>query len=297
LSSDQGTQEQEQNMTAEPIPPEQDPTDARIEQSMSIPASGRAGDHVAGPDFERLLSGAPAHLRASLREAYLQGVEDQRARGARPVDIKDAHHRATPETRAEIEHALAEKRAEDWRAKAGAMFADARLDTLDTDQHPAELRAWFEDGHRNLVLRGEKVGTGKTYCAYSLGNAAVAAGEWASIWVLADLLAALRQGTEHDPKAWRAVTQCNLLVIDDLGKEHLPEYSGWPQEQFFRLLDHRGRAHDPSKPGGARRTIVTTNLDGQAFSARYGAPVVSRLIDDARVLEFTGKMRRAPAPW
>lgn len=284
-------------MTAEPTPPEQDQTDARIEQSMSIPASGRAHDHVAGPDFERLLHGAPAHLRASLREAYLRGAEDQRARAACPVDLKEAHHRATPETRAEIERVAAEKRAALWTQKAGAMYAGARLDALDVDQHPADLRAWFEAGHRNLVLRGERVGTGKTHCAYALGNAAVSAGEWASIWVLADLLAALRQGDEHDPKAWKTVTSCNLLVIDDLGKEHLPEFSGWPQEQFFRLLDHRGRAHNPAKPGGARRTIVTTNLDGEAFSKRYGAPVVSRLIDDARVLEFTGQMRRAPAPW
>lgn len=284
-------------MTAEPIPPEQDPTEARIEQSMSIPASGRARDHVAGPDFERLLSGAPAHLRASLREAYLQGIEDQRARGALPVGIKDAHHRATPEDRAEIERALTEKRAEDWARQAGAMFAGARLDALDPDQYPQELRAWFESSHRNLVLRGETPGTGKTHSAYALGNAAVAAGEWASVWLLPDLLAALRQGDEHDPKAWRTVTSCNLLVLDDLGREHLPERSGWPQEQMHRLLDHRGREHSPAKPRGARRTIVTTNLTGEQFAAMYGAPVVSRLIDDARVLEFTGKMRRAPAPW
>jgi DNA replication protein DnaC len=176
-------------------------------------------------------------------------------------------------------------RALAWRNRLPAMYADATLDSLDECQQPARLRAWHESTHRNLVLRSETVGNGKTYAAYALGTAACDAGQWAVAWSMADLNAALRP-TEGEPQAWRVATACDVLVIDDLGREKMTD---WTLEQLLRLLDLRGREH--------RRTIVTTNLAGELVAERYGAPVVSRIVDDAWVIEFTGQMRRAPAPW
>jgi DNA replication protein DnaC len=224
------------------------------------------------------LANMPVDVRARARSRRGSG-ERERARERTPE-----RDRETPEQAAERrERARAHRRAQ-WEARCPAMYASASVDELTEHQHPGELRRWLDAGHRHLVLHSGRSSTGKTHAAYALGHAAVSAGQWALAWTLADLLADLRP---HGLSETDDVARCDLLILDDVGREH--DSTGWPQEQLHRLLDVRGREH--------RRTIVTTNLTGEQMYDRYGEPVVDRLSHDMVVLKFTGPSLRRPAPW
>ncbi len=67
------------------------------------------------------------------------------------------------------------------------------------------------------------------------------------------------------------------LVIDDLGVEYA-DRGGHFQARLDELLDERYRQE--------RQTLITTNLNGADFRARYGARVVDRLRDGGGFYEF-----------
>lgn len=218
----------------------------------------------------RLLASVPPEVRARVQP-------DERSTAR---DVESAE-----EARARRAVASAHRRAQ-WDARCPAMYRGARVDDLlAEEQHRERLRRWLVAGEaRTLVLRSQDPGLGKTHAAYALGHVAVSQGLWTLAYTVADLNAALRP--DGEPGAWEAATGCDLLILDDLGREH---DTGWTQEQLHRLLDARGREH--------KRTIVTTNLSGDQMVDRYGWPLIDRLQDGAWVLAFTGESRRRQAPW
>lgn len=234
------------------------------------------------PDAPRVKRpGATGSFARLLREM----PPDARDAGARLDDEAFPREETTTEKRARLAQAM-EARGRAWEARVPAKFRNARLDDLDADQHPAEVRAWLASESPMLVLAGTLPGNGKTHTAYALGWSAHEAGLWACAYTMADLNAALRPSGEFEPEAWRTVTQCDLLIIDDLGTERVTDWTG---EQLHRLLDTRGRER--------RRTIVTTNLTSQKVEDRYDSRVADRLLDDALPLKFEGRTRRKPRAW
>lgn len=239
-------------MSAAPVEPPEDP-------SVKRPAG----------DVARLLRAMPPAAR--------ERAEREEFDFPREETIEEKRARATT--------AMAARGAQ-WEARVPTKYRSARLDDLEADQHPAEVRAWITSDSPMLVLAGAKPGNGKTHTAYALGWAAHAAGKWACAWTMADLNAALRPTEEHEPDAWHAVTRCDLLIIDDLGTERT---TAWTEEQLHRLLDQRGRER--------RRTIVTTNLTSAQVEERYDSRIADRLLDEALPLKFEGRTRRKPRSW
>lgn len=217
--------------------------------------------------------------------------EEARRRALRPPTASERDRRRLQhaiESPAEREERIlagqAVRRAQ-WERRCPPEFYQARLDTLYATQHPGTLRLWLERSDtRTLVLWSTQNGNGKSTAAYAVGWAAVERGMWALAWTMPELNNALRPG--GDPDVWDAAVGCDLLVIDDLGKERETE---WTLEQLHMLIDARWR--------DGKRTVVDTNLPGDQVVARYGSAIASRLSDDAKIIEFTGPSRRAVAPW
>lgn len=171
-------------------------------------------------------------------------------------------------------------------------YACANYDRLRPEQDPGGLvSGWWERGPRSLVLAGP-VRTGKTTAAYAIANAAHAALCWVVAVTAADLSADLKP--DGDPLAYDQAVACDLLVIDDLGRERVTD---WWLEQLQRLVDARC-AHE-------RRLVVTTNVTApdpdqlyDQLVTRYGDPVVERLIDDGGVVALDGPaVRKVVTEW
>lgn len=74
-------------------------------------------------------------------------------------------------------------------------------------------------------------------------------------------------GYDREDRAWfEHACAVQLLVLDDLGTEHLTEYG---KSMLDELLTRRH--------GDRLRTVITTNLDKKAFAARVGERLFDRI--------------------
>lgn len=170
-------------------------------------------------------------------------------------------------------------------------YADALYATLYPEQDPRGLvSGWWARGPRTLVLAGPSR-TGKTTAAYAIANTVHNLREWVIAWTAADLSAALKP--DGDPNAYDHAVACDLLVIDDLGRERATD---WWLEQLQRVVD--ARCSDE------RRLVVTTNAapdPGEAYDAlvaRYGDPVIERVIDGGGIVALDGPaVRKVVTEW
>lgn len=186
----------------------------------------------------------------------------------------------------------AANRAVAYTRQRPSRYADAAYDRLTAEQNPhGKIARWWAQGPRSLVLAGP-ARTGKTTAAYAIANDVHATGAWVLVWSAADLSAALKPDSGQ-PLAYDYATTCDLLVVDDLGRERVTD---WWLEQLQRIVDARC--------ANQRRLIVTTNSGASADDAyehlvtRYGHPVVERLIDDGGVLILDGPaVRRVISEW
>lgn len=77
---------------------------------------------------------------------------------------------------------------------------------------------------------------------------------------------------EEKPFYFSTLTECDLLIIDDLGTE--PIYNKVTIEYLFTLLDERRKNGNPF--------IVTTNLNLNELYSRYGERIFSRLVQKGK---------------
>ncbi|MFI5839433.1 ATP-binding protein [Catenuloplanes sp. NPDC051500] len=170
-------------------------------------------------------------------------------------------------------------------------YANAAYRNLRPEQDPrGMISSWYDRGPRALLIAGP-ARTGKTTAAFAIANAAHTQNEWVMVYTAADLSAALKPDAE--PLAFDYATTCPLLVLDDLGRERVTD---WWLEQLQRIVDIRC--------ANERRLIVTTNAAADAGAAydalvaRYGDPIVERLIDDGGVVVLDGPaVRRVVTEW
>ena len=150
------------------------------------------------------------------------------------------------------------------------------------------LTCRFVDERRNVILIG-RPSTGKTTVARAIGHAACALGRSVYYGSMADTLETLRaagaDGTYK--KAFRRVTQPDLLVLDDAGFADLERGAA---NELFRVVCARYRT---------RSMLVVTNLPFKQWGEFLPSPaqavaIADRLIDNATILRFTGKPYRQP---
>lgn len=113
-------------------------------------------------------------------------------------------------------------------------------------------------------------GTGKTHLASAITRRARDQGRNVVGWVMPLLLAKMRSGygggDDDEYKLVREATNCDLLVIDDLGQENGKRE--WIQEKLFMVVNARS-VRGP--------LVITTNKSKTTFPAHVGGAVFSRL--------------------
>ena len=75
-----------------------------------------------------------------------------------------------------------------------------------------------------------------------------------------------------------SISDCDLLIIDDLGTEVSGERS---EADFFTMLNDRSLAHKP--------VIISTNLNLDEIRSRYSERVFSRISNNFTICKFSGK--------
>lgn len=189
-------------------------------------------------------------------------------------------------------------------------YATRGLDDLDTISGQSRAvdfcRDWLAEVHSKrqgytppwgLVLCGDP-GTGKTAVACALAHDADALGVSIDFITMPDLKQMLQRQMdlmdiirkfdsidddtpeliEHRTRAQRLFAMRNetqMLVVDDLGREMPSIGSRWIEDQIDNLVRHRGDR--------GLALVVTSNLDADQRTGRYGEPFDSYLHD---VCEF-----------
>lgn len=172
-----------------------------------------------------------------------------------------------------------------WEARVPERFKEANPGALPAEANPGgKVSGWLDTDVSTLVLRSDVPGVGKTWAAYAICNLAASRRQWVYGGPMIDLNESFRPG--RDDNAYTIAQECDLLLVDDLGRERITE---WTIERLTGILDARW--------SNKRRTIITTNLDGATFLSRYGGPIVDRATDDSWTLLIEGQSRRRPAPW
>lgn len=150
-------------------------------------------------------------------------------------------------------------------------------------QHFDEMKA----AGAGLLFYGN-VGTGKTFLAGCITNALQAQHRTAFMTTFARMDRELSNWATKDDKtaALDRITNCELLVIDDLGIE---QKNPRVLETEFQVIDARVRVKRPM--------IITTNLSPADFGAEGWEyrRIYDRIIGSCKPVYFTGKSRRRRA--
>lgn len=146
-------------------------------------------------------------------------------------------------------------------------------------QHYADT---FSHNSRSILMRGA-TGLGKTHLSLAIANEVMRKG-MSVVYVSApDILSKLER--EHfsyhydaEENIFRPLTQCDLLIIDDLGTEFTSQYS---IATVYHIFNTRILA---SKP-----IIMNTNLTLNELLGLYSQRFVSRLLGACDRLDFLGE--------
>ncbi len=148
-------------------------------------------------------------------------------------------------------------------------------------------RQWaekFSPNSPNLLFMGG-AGLGKTHLALAVADAVLARG-YDVLYTSSAALAA-RLGREHfdheGEDSWLdACKEADLLILDDLGTEHITALT---ISVLYELINTRMLCHRP--------TVYTTNITDQGiFEARYTEKVASRMLGNCRLFKFFGADQR-----
>ena len=172
--------------------------------------------------------------------------------------------------------------------------------TRPVDQYP-EDRSTIG---RGLIFAGNP-GTGKTTLATVILLESFRQYQMPVLFLaFADLIAATKEQFQLEPQVkagdsaatsrywelqnWISMAHTiPLLVLDDVGKELRNTGSGYAEQQADMLLRERFR--------NARPTIITTNLDGDAWKKAYDASMQSFIQEAYQSFPMVGRDRRRAA--
>lgn len=143
------------------------------------------------------------------------------------------------------------------------------------------------DGRKGVVLAGDN-GIGKTHLAAAIVNELAAQGRIVYFGNIVDIKARVYGGFGDNSveAVVRKMLECDLLCIDDLGKEKMgrnPE-GDYMRELVYKLIN---RLYEDD-----RGVVITTNLDAAACEERYGTATVSRLCEMCEYVHFADEDHR-----
>ena len=141
----------------------------------------------------------------------------------------------------------------------------------------------FDEEHGSLLLYGPP-GTGKTFLSCCIANELLATRHavlYFSAVTLFDLLSKeLRRDCDapDEPALSDHLTECDLLIIDDLGTELVNAYTN---SRLFHVVNERLLL--------GKSTVISTNLTLNELRERYSERIASRIVSEYRCLSIPGE--------
>lgn len=127
----------------------------------------------------------------------------------------------------------------------------------------------------NLLFYGNP-GSGKTYLSYCIAKAILDKGYLVVYKTSDELIKNLRDiRFNNDYNLESLLLNCDLLIIDDLGAEHLNEFS---ITELFNIINKRILTK--------KKMLISTNLTLQGITKQYSERIASRLIGDFKLCKF-----------
>ncbi len=136
----------------------------------------------------------------------------------------------------------------------------------------------FNGNSANLLLFG-KTGLGKTHLSLSIAKEVIGKGYdvlYDSMPNLMDKIEREKFGS-NDTDVLKAVLDCDLLILDDLGAEFSTQFV---VSAVYNIVNSRINLK--------KTTIISTNLDFKELESKYSERLVSRLLGEYTSLKFIG---------
>ncbi|MBQ7950239.1 MAG: ATP-binding protein [Clostridia bacterium] len=135
---------------------------------------------------------------------------------------------------------------------------------------------------QNLLFTGP-TGTGKTFLSSCIAKEFLDSGHFVLYYTATKLFNIIDEAKFHreDTEAVELaemLTECDLLIVDDLGTEYAFLY---PQSRLFDILDTRTVQ--------GKRTVISTNMDLSELNQKYSPRIVSRILGNYEIFVFQGK--------
>lgn len=170
-----------------------------------------------------------------------------------------------------IEATRDERRRREIEEKAKEFTPDRQLVALQTALTACEA---FARGPRGWLCLHGAFGAGKSHLAAAMAHERASLGEQVRYRSVPGLIDAIRAGIDDGSSnaIYTDLLECDLLVIDDLGAEHL---TNWARERLFRLLNERE----------GRPTIITSNCHPDDLAAPDDIDIgrlMSRIVGNSR---------------
>ena len=125
-----------------------------------------------------------------------------------------------------------------------------------------------KDKKPNRVLMGSP-GTGKTFATMVITNFLLSEGHYVIHVTSDELIKKFREFVfDHNEDARNDLTDCDLLIIDDLGTE--PTIPNVTEENLFAVINRRLNDGKPF--------IISTNLTTEQLNKKYDSRILSRIL-------------------
>lgn len=133
----------------------------------------------------------------------------------------------------------------------------------------------FNSISTNLLFYGNP-GSGKTYLSYCISKAILDKGFLVVYKTSDELIKNLRDiRFNNDTNMESLLLDCDLLIIDDLGAEHLNEFS---ITELFNIINKRILTK--------KKMLISTNFTLPSITKHYSERIASRLIGDFKLCKF-----------
>ncbi|WP_252231253.1 ATP-binding protein [Clostridium sp. ZBS15] len=133
----------------------------------------------------------------------------------------------------------------------------------------------FSSQNINLLFYGNP-GSGKTYLSYCLSKAILDKGYLVIYKTSDELIKNLSEIRFNNNANLEALLlNCDLLIIDDLGAEHLNEFS---ITELFNIINKRILTK--------KKMLISTNLTLPGITKQYTERIASRLLGDFKLCKF-----------
>lgn len=134
------------------------------------------------------------------------------------------------------------------------------------------VKTFKEWNGESLMIWGEP-GNGKTHLAAAVVNELSKKGYIVVFQSVPELLQRIRstfnsENKENETQIMRALLECDLLILDDIGAEKTTE---WVEEKLFNIIDGRYRKELP--------TLYTSNLEPKELKNQVGKRSYDRMVE------------------